>query len=362
MFKIKKQLYNLLAISGLNSFQIAGASWVALLAARGFSMIEIGLAESCFHVASLLFEIPSGVISDVFGRKKSMILSQCMFILSAVCMIFSSDLVGVCIALILDAFGYNFASGAREALAYDSLKMCGHEERYMEYSSADLIIYRIGNAGAILSAGLALWIGYKKAYLLDAVLGIACLCASFQLEEIQLNPDSFTGSISIRILQCFRESFAFLTRNLRTLGLMLWNSLVGAIATLTVFFLQASLPLCGIPNTMLGPCLFIISLGGAVGARLVMKAAHWTYGHMSFICVTGILLGTLLGLSKLPLLMVAGGFLSGLNDDMLQVRTDAILNDRFHSAQRATLISLSSLCFSVVMILLSPAAGFIFSR
>ena len=41
---------------------------VALLAARGFSMVEIGVVEGVFHVASLLFEIPSGVISDVFSH------------------------------------------------------------------------------------------------------------------------------------------------------------------------------------------------------------------------------------------------------------------------------------------------------
>lgn len=97
MFNIRKQIRNIYTISVLSSFQIAGASWVALLAARGFSLAEIGIAEGVFHAASLLFEIPSGVISDVFGRKKSMILSQCMFILSAFLMAFSEGLPGVCV-------------------------------------------------------------------------------------------------------------------------------------------------------------------------------------------------------------------------------------------------------------------------
>lgn len=66
MFDIKKQIRNFYIISALSSFQIAGASWVALLAARGFSLAEIGVAEGVFHMASLLFEIPSGVLSDVF--------------------------------------------------------------------------------------------------------------------------------------------------------------------------------------------------------------------------------------------------------------------------------------------------------
>lgn len=361
MLKIRKQLYYLLAISGLGSFQIAGASWVALLAARGFSMVEIGLAESCFHVASLLFEIPSGVVSDVFGRKKSMILSQWMFIISALCMAFSKTIWGVCAALVLDAFGYNFASGAREALAYDSLKLSGHEDRYMEFYSNELSIYRIGNASAILCAGFALFIGHQKAYLLDALLGIICLFFSYQLTEAKTEKDQFEGKITTRIIQCFKESFYFLTHNSRTLGLMFWNSFVGAIATLTVFFLQASLPLCGVSNALLGPCLFMISLGGAMGARLVMKVSEWQYWRMSLFCVTAILLGAFFGISKIPILMCIGGFAASLNDDLLQVRTDAILNDRFHSSQRATLVSVNSLCFSVIMIIMSPIAGYIFS-
>ena len=79
MFKIKQQLRRLYAVTAISSLQIAGASWVALLAARGFSLTEIGFAEGVFHFVSFLFEVPSGVIADVFGRKRSMVASQCMF-------------------------------------------------------------------------------------------------------------------------------------------------------------------------------------------------------------------------------------------------------------------------------------------
>lgn len=48
-------------------FQIAAASWVALLALRGFSLLQIGMLESIFHIVSLCFELPSGVVADVFG-------------------------------------------------------------------------------------------------------------------------------------------------------------------------------------------------------------------------------------------------------------------------------------------------------
>ena len=47
--------------------------------------------------------------------------------------------------------------------------------------------------------------------------------------------------------------------------------------------------------------------------------------------------------------------------DALQVRTDAILQEMFPSEQRATLISMESFTFSVIMIVLSPLAGIVFS-
>lgn len=361
MFKIKKQIYFLLAVSGLSSFQIAGASWVVFLAARGFSMFEIGLAESCFHLTSLLFEVPSGVISDVFGRKRSMVFSQCMTIFSALCMVFSKGLFGVCISLVFNALSYNFVSGTREALAYDSLKLAGEEACYMEFSAKELTIYRIGNASAILCAGFALFIGYKRAYLLDAVLGLFCLFFSLQLEEAKVEEKQFEGRISKRIYRCFQESFYFLTHNFRTLRLMFWNAFIGATAILTVFFLQARLPLAGISDALLGPTLFIISLGGAVGASLVTKFAAWKYSQISLLCITGTLIGFCCNFSSIPFLMCAGSFLLNFTDDLLEIRTDIILNERFPSSQRATLVSVSSLCFSTVMIVLSPVAGVIFS-
>ena len=361
MLNLKKQLYSILGISGLNAFQLAGASWVALLAARGFSLMEIGIAESCFHMTSFLFEIPSGVLSDVFGRKKSMILSQCMFIISALCMAFSMHLVGVCVALIFNALGHNFSSGSREALTYDSLKQWGYEDRYMEFSAFDLSIYYFGKASAILCVGLALAIGYKKAYLVDAVLCIGCLFLSLHLKEVQLEAGQFEGRILHRIGTCFKESFNFITQNLRTVGLMLWNGLVGCIAILTVLFLQARLTNCGISDTMLGPALFVISLGGVFGPRLIKKVKHISYPVLSGICISGVVLGSICGLGTLPLIMCMGGFVANLCDNLLQVRTDAILNNQFHSSQRATLNSVACQTFSILMIILSPIAGWLFS-
>lgn len=58
-----------------------------------------------------------------------------------------------------------------------------------------------------------------------------------------------------------------------------------------------------------------------------------------------------------PYIMILGGFIGSFSDDFLEVRTDVILNDVIPSKQRATLISVNSFTFSLVMIVMSTVMG-----
>lgn len=49
MFNIRKQLSRLYLSSVISNLTITGA-WVAILAARGFSLVEIGISETVFHI------------------------------------------------------------------------------------------------------------------------------------------------------------------------------------------------------------------------------------------------------------------------------------------------------------------------
>ena len=55
------------------------------------------------------------------------------------------------------------------------------------------------------------------------------------------------------------------------------------------------------------------------------------------------------------------GLTAAIFDDFLEVRFDAKVNAMVPSAQRATLLSVISLIFSLVMILLSPLLGMVFA-
>ena len=363
-FNIKTQINKLYMMTSVGYFRIAGASWVALLAVQGFSVFEIGVLESIFHIVSFCFEIPSGVLADVFGRKRTLIYSQAMMLLSAILMIISTGFATTALAIGCSALGYNLASGTREALAYDSLKTAGREQEYNKYASTEMVIYRITNSTATLCAGLALWLGYQRAYAVDIVFSGVALSIAFTLKEIAIDEDhgrddNSRTKIKKELETVIKESWAFLTANKKARRIMIVNSLIGAVSTLVLFFLQAKLPLAGLNSTLLGPALFVMGLGAAVGARVVAYFPNSRYRSILTASGIGVLFAFGMTFTGKPGLMILGGFVGAFADDFLEVRTDVILNEMIPSKQRATLISVNSFLFSMVMIVLSTWMGWI---
>ena len=74
---LKKQLACIYTADLFSGLRITDAVWVALLAARGFSLWEIGLAESVFHVVSLLCEVPSGMAETCWAGKRPSCPAAC---------------------------------------------------------------------------------------------------------------------------------------------------------------------------------------------------------------------------------------------------------------------------------------------
>lgn len=364
-FNIDKQIRKLYGISGIGFFRIAGASWVVLLSQRGFSLLEIGILESIFHIVSMCFEIPSGVVADVFGRRKTMILSQVAALVSCVLMIMSKGFWTTALAIGFCALSFNLSSGTREALAYDSLKYAGREEVYNRFASTEMMIYRISNSTATLCAGLAIFLGYKLAYSIDIVFLIGALIVSVGLREVHINNDGEENKeelkVMLRLKNVITESWSFLVNNRKARTIMIVNSFIGSVSTLVLFFLQAKLPMAGLNSALLGPALFVMGLGAAFGAKMVSYFPNSRYKHLLIVSAVGV--GCAFGFTFTgnAWIMILGGFAGAFADDFLEVRTDVILNEMIPSEQRATLVSVCSFMFSIIMIVMSTLMGWVMS-
>lgn len=366
MLKIKKQIKRLYLSSVVGDLSLTGA-WVAILAARGYNLAQIGFAETIFHITSLLLEIPSGVFADLFGRKKMLLLSSLFRMIGNIIMIFSENLFMVCLSIAFYAASYNFSSGSGDALAYDSLKLVQKEAYYENYASNQLIIYRLCNGVSTMCAGFALLIGHKAAYGTDILMTAVQIGILSSLYEAKVSNGEesqailLTKSVINALVQCLLVSLSFMKREKKAIALMFVNSFVGAVDILLLFFLQAKLPEAGMPVWALGFALFFMEMGGILGAKIILKWKRLRYRNVFAITAVLVLFGVIVEHSGMYLLMMAGGFIAAFSDDALQVRTNTILQDMFPSEQRATLISMESFTFSMIMVVLSPLAGLFFS-
>ena len=102
-------------------------------------------------------------------------------------------------------------------------------------------------------------------------------------------------------------------------------------------------------------------IGGGLAGLITGRLNRMSYRRAAALTGLGVAACALAARGSFLPVLLASGLAAGLLDDGLQLVSDKRLNDRFPSAQRATLVSVSSMAFSVFMIPLSPLFGWFFS-
>ena len=359
---LKRQFFFLHIYNFLVSFRVADGVWVVFLLARGFSLAQVGIAEGVFHVVSFLCEVPSGMLADLVGRKRALALSGLFGTLSALAMAFSQDFFGVCLSMAFQALMYNLCSGTQEALTYDSLKAVGQEGSYLKRNAWLMGASQASASLSSLLGGAAALLGFFPAYLITAACSAVCGSAALALAEPQVTEAQRQrtkhpfAQLGPRFRAHLRESWGFFRRNPRAAYKILASAGAATPIYLTFMYLQQHLLDGGLPELFLGAALMVSRLAGTAGMALSTQVN----GRLFPLAVgCGLFCGAatcLAGASWWPLSLL-GGALAQLVFSVLDLRVDAALNDAFPSDQRATLVSVSSMAYSLLMIAASPVAG-----
>ena len=360
---LKKQLACIYTSDLFSGLRITDAVWVALLAARGFSLWEIGLAESVFHVVSLLCEVPSGMAADLLGRKKTLLSGGVLTVTCNLLMAFASDLFTICFAMGLNALAMTMFSGTFTALVYDSLKTEGREDEYIQVSANSSQISMLANAIGSLASLLKRFLGFAGFYLLSAAFeGVSTAALALMEEPIVTKAQASRGKQTLRALpeqfrQLVRDSLHVLHTCPMAGKLIASSALISVPSYLTKMFLQQRLVELGWPTELLFLPLLLGGLacvaGTEIGRRVRCRSMRRLYTACALLCGMGTLLvgaapawGGILGM------MLVQGVL-----EVYLLHESQKLNDAIPSDQRATLISVDGMAYSLLMIPASPLVG-----
>jgi MFS family permease len=117
----------------------------------GLSNQEAFQLKAIYSISIVIFEIPSGYLADILGRKLTLILGA---ILGTMGFLFYSLGTGYWMFLAAEmtlGIGQSFISGSDSAMLFDSLKADGKSHKYLKYEGYN---FSIGNYSEAL-AGLA---------------------------------------------------------------------------------------------------------------------------------------------------------------------------------------------------------------
>jgi DHA3 family tetracycline resistance protein-like MFS transporter len=118
----------------------------------GLTPLQLVLVGTTLEVAAFVFEIPTGVVADVYSRRLSIIIGYFLMGLGFLIEGFFPAFIPILLAQVIWGLGYTFTSGATQAWISDEV---GEESANQLFLRAT----RVGLTASLIGMGLAMFIG-----------------------------------------------------------------------------------------------------------------------------------------------------------------------------------------------------------
>lgn len=346
---VRKTVFCYLCMRACFEFSICClvATYVVYLMERGgLNLLEVNLVNLAFFVGLMAFEIPTGVIADVFGRRLSYGLAGCAYGISSLVYASSHSFWGFVLGEVTGAVGSTFANGALQAWMVDRVKhfgderSCGHIFAKEQYCNGCARM-----AGVMLGAYLA-DIDLRLPWLIGGMF-ILCIALTAMLvmkEEYKISCQHSWCEGA----QLFRQMFAVVRQHAQKNRAVRFLLVMGFVNMLCVsapnmqwqpFFLPH------LPSKVYLGYVFVANIVAMMlGALLATKLLHRYFSERRAILVGQTVVGLGVGFAPffgLPLALTFFLFHEIGRGAWYPLR-DMYLHNNIPSTQRASLASLTS--------------------
>lgn len=346
---------------------IWGINTIFLLDA-GLSNLEAFAANAFFTAGMMLFEIPTGVVADVKGRRLSFLLGTVTLAVSTALYLLlwqlSAPFWGWAVVSVLLGLGFTFFSGATEAWLVDALQHSKFKGKIESVFAKGQIMSGVAMLiGAVSGGVIAQMTNLGVPYLLRTLILLLTFAVAFRLmHDLGFTKESSIG-VRSQIKSIVRDSVnhGFKRRPIR--WLMLAAPFVSGVSIYGFYALQPYLlELWGDPHAyaLAGVSAAILAGAQIVGGMLVPHLGRFFTRRTSIILQTTlfgtialVLMGVVVNFWAVIGLVVIWGLLFAGATPVRQ----AYLNGLIPSKQRATILSFYSLLGSSGGVIIQPALG-----
>lgn len=242
---LKHNILKIYLLKGVLWFMVAMPIIVLFFQEHGLSLTEVMIIQAIYSFSVAIFEIPSGYIADLFGRKYTIVLSTIFSFLGYLVFSFFGGFYAFAAASTLVGIGGSLISGSDSALLYDTLIETGDKKTYTKIEGRNYAIGNFSEATAgILGGYLAVSSIYLPIYVQTGILFLSIPTALTLVEPTMHEKNKIERSYKA-ILGVVK--FA-MVENAKLRWLIIYSSAMG-VATLSMawfaqpFFNEVKIPL-----------------------------------------------------------------------------------------------------------------------
>lgn len=150
---------------------------------------------SAVMISSAIFEVPTGILSDFLGRKKTLALGA---LSSAVSIIFYASALSYVVLLagaVMEGLSRSLYSGNNEALLHDTLKQEGSKKNYHHFLGKLSSMFQVALAISALMGGIVAQFNFALVFWISVIPQIICLLLSLQIIEPKIHTRDQSGNI-----------------------------------------------------------------------------------------------------------------------------------------------------------------------
>src|SRR5690606_35644213 len=137
-------------------------------------------------------EIPTGALSDMIGKRRTLIVACAINAIGWTVMGMGDTMETLIFGFFLTSTGWAFFSGAAEAMAYDSLKERGDEARFDRVIANSHMISIITFAISVMLGGVMYTLHFRLPHLAWGIVFVFAMFASLLVREPKIDSQKFS--------------------------------------------------------------------------------------------------------------------------------------------------------------------------
>lgn len=345
---------------------------------NGLNFFMIGILFSIREAIIYIFEIPSGVIADYYGKKNELKFCFIMYIISFVLFFIGSNYIIMIFAMIFYGLGDAFRSGTHKAMIYEYLeqnnqfhlknKVYGYTRSYSKMGSA---------LSSFISILIILNLDqYRKIFLFSVL--------PYVIDFLLINsyPESLNNKVETELSikkmialmkKQIKSIFANVRLNLIIINSSVYNSIYSGIKdyiqpVIVGFILlhigEVALGVDELTKITLGLLYGFFSIGSVIASRYsyklndyyssekIMKSTFIIFALSLFIVAGGVRF-------DLPILVIFIYFFIYISKDLRKIHLVEFAGNNMAKEERATVMSYNSQLKSTLLVVISPILGFV---